>query len=303
MVIGHRLVGMACLQQGDLLKAKGHFERSLELFSLERDNLATYMFGQNTQVHSRCLLGLTHFFLGDVDEALQMVLDTLQSAEELDHAHSTALALSYAGLIMAMCGAPDALMATARRLIAVCEQHGLRPFLLVAKAFLGWALCQRGDLKQGIAAVEGAIAVSDSVKSCLNMAGYLAVLADARRRNGQLTEARTACQRARQMLAHNSKWFEPEVLRVEALIARDLDPGDPREAEAGLRRAVDSARRSGLPVFELRCLVELRGLLGRTGRIPDVEARIEELAHVQDAGRRAEAAMRARSPGLALDAG
>ena len=69
------------------------------------------MFGQNTQVHSRCLLGLTYFLLGDVDEALQTVLDTLQSAEELDHAHSTALALSYAGLIMAMCGAPDALMA------------------------------------------------------------------------------------------------------------------------------------------------------------------------------------------------
>ena len=135
------------------------------------------------------------------------------------------------------------------------------------------------------------------------MAGYLAVLADARRRNGQLTEARTACQRARQMLARDSKWFEPEVLRVEALIARDLNPGDPREAEAGLRGAVDSARRSGLPVVELRCLLELRSLLGRTGRIPDLEARIEELAHVQEAGRRAEAAMRARSPGLALDAG
>lgn len=302
-VIGHRLVGMACLQQGELLKAKGHFERSLELFSLERDDSATYVFGQNTQVHSRCLLGLTHFLLGNVDEALELALDNLQSAGDVDHAHSTALALSYAGLIMAMCGAPDALTATARRLIAVCEQHGLRPFLLVAKAFLGWALCLRGNLDQGIAVMEGAIAVSDSAKSCMNMAGYLAVLADARRRNGQLTEAQEACQRARQMLSRDSRWFEPEVLRVEALIARDLNPGDPREAEAGLRRAVDCARRSGLPVFELRCLLELRNLAGPTRRIPDVEARIGELAHVQEAGRRAEAATRSRAPNLALRAG
>jgi hypothetical protein len=162
--------------------------------------------------------------------------------------------------------------------------------------------CQRGDLDQGIVALEGAIAMFDLVKSSLNLSGYLAALADARRRNGQLTEAQAACQRARKALSRDSTWFEPDVLRVEALIARDLNPGDPREAEASLRAAVDCARRSGLPVAELRCLLELRSLLGRTGHIPEVEARIEELAHVQEAGRRAEAAMRARSPGPALDA-
>ena len=101
-VVGHRMVGMASLGRGDLVKAKGHFERSLELFLLEPDNSATQMFGQNPQVHGRCLLSLTYYLLGDVDGALQTVLDTLQSAEELEHAHSKALALSYAGLIMAM---------------------------------------------------------------------------------------------------------------------------------------------------------------------------------------------------------
>jgi class 3 adenylate cyclase/tetratricopeptide (TPR) repeat protein len=302
-VVGHRMVGMASLGRGDLAKAKGHFERSLELFLLEPDDSATQMFGQNPQVHSRCLLSLTYYLLGDLDGAFHTVLDTLQSAEELEHAHSKALALSYAGLIMAMSGAPDALMASARRLLAVSEHHGLRPFEVVAKAFLGWALCQRGDLDQGIAALEGAIAVFDSVKTSMNLSGYLAALADARRRNGQLTEAQAACQRARKMLSRDSKWFEPEVLRVDALIARDLSPGDPRAAEAGLRGAVDSARRLGLPVAELRCLLELRGLLGTARRSPDVEARIEELAHVQEAGRRAEAAMRARAPSLALDTG
>jgi len=62
-VVGHRLAGMAYSHQGELAKAKGHFERSLELYSLERDDAATHMFGQNTQVHSRCLLSLTQFCL------------------------------------------------------------------------------------------------------------------------------------------------------------------------------------------------------------------------------------------------
>ena len=301
-VVGHRMVGMASLGRGHLVKAKGHFERSLELFLLVPDDSATEMFGQNPQVHSRCLLSLTYYLLGDLDGALHTVLDALQSAEELEHAHSKALALSYAGLIMAMSGAPEALMASARRLLAVSEQHGLRPFLIVAKAFLGWALCQRGDFEQGITTLEEAIAVLESVKTSMNMSGYLAALADARRRNGQLIEAQEASRRARKMLSRDSQWFEPEVLRVEALIARELTSDGARDAEAGLRRAVDSARRLGLPVAELRCLLEIRNLLGQNGRVPDVDARIEELSHVQDAGRRAEAAMSARSPGLALDA-
>ena len=82
------------------------------------------MFGQNPQVHGRCLLSLTYFLLGDVDGAFRTVLDTLQSAEELEHAHSKALALSYAGLIMAMSGAPDALMSV---VVAVCGFRASRP--------------------------------------------------------------------------------------------------------------------------------------------------------------------------------
>src|SRR5262249_47217049 len=87
-VVGHRLAGMGYLHQGDMAKAKWHCQRALELYSRERDDPATYMFGQNLEIHSRCLLGLANFLLGDIDQALRGVLDTLQSAEKLGHAHT-----------------------------------------------------------------------------------------------------------------------------------------------------------------------------------------------------------------------
>jgi predicted ATPase/class 3 adenylate cyclase len=301
-VVGHRMAGMAYNHQGEVMKAKEHLERSLELYSLERDDAATHMFGQNTQVHSRCLLGLTHFCLGEVDQALQIVLDTLRSAEELRHAHSTALALSYVGLIVGLCGAAEALMGAARRLTAISEQHGLRPFLTVGKAFLGWALCQRGDLEQGIAVMEEAIAAAEAAKNYLGLARYLAILADARRRHGQLQAAQAACLRAVQMVSSDSRWVEPEVHRVAALVARDLRLQEPKEAETSLERAVECARKLGLPVFELRCLLDLKSLLGPTRQTSDVDSRIEELAHVRDVDRRAEAAARTQAPSLFLDA-
>ena len=302
-VVGHRLAGMAYVHQSEMTKAKGHFERSLELYSLERDDAATHMFGQNTQVHSRCLLSLTQFSLGEVDQALQIVLDTLRSAEELRHAHSTALSLSYVGLIVGMCGAPEALMGAARRLTAVSEQHGLRPFLTVGKAFLGWALCQQGDLEQGIAVMEEAIAAAEAAKNSLGLARYLAILADARRRHGQLQGAQAACMRAALAVSSDSRWVEPEVRRVEALLARDLRPQEPKEAEAGLERAAECARTLGLPVFELRCLLDLKSLLGPSRQRLDVDSRIDELAYVRDVDRRAESAVRTRAPSLYLEQG
>ena len=302
-VVGHRLAGMAYVHQSEMTKAKGHFERSLELYSLERDDAATHMFGQNTQVHSRCLLSLTQFSLGEVDQALQIVLDTLRSAEELRHAHSTALSLSYVGLIVGMCGAPEALMGAARRLTAVSEQHGLRPFLTVGKAFLGWALCQQGDLEQGIAVMEEAIAAAEAAKNSLGLARYLAILADARRRHGQLQGAQAACMRAALAVSSDSRWVEPEVRRIEALLARDLRPQEPKEAEAGLERAAECARTLGLPVFELRCLLDLKSLLGPSRQRLDVDSRIDELAYVRDVDRRAESAVRTRAPSLYLEQG
>jgi class 3 adenylate cyclase/tetratricopeptide (TPR) repeat protein len=301
-VVGHRLAGMAYIHQCELAKAKGHFERSLELYSPERDEAATLMFGQNTQVHSRCLLGLTHFCLGDVDQALQIVLDTLRSADELRHAHSTALALSYAGLIVGMCGATEALMGAARRLIAMSEQHDLRPSRTVGKAFLGWALCQRGDLEQGVVVMEEVIAALDVASYRLGLARHLSILADARRRGGRLHGAQDACTRAVQMISSDSRWFEPEVRRIEALLARDLHPEEPKAAETKLKDAAECARRYGLPVFELRCLLDLKSLLGPTRQASDVDSRIGELAHVRDVDRRAEAAARTRAPSLFLDA-
>jgi predicted ATPase len=233
---------------------------------------------------------------------LQIVLDTLRSAEELRHAHSTALALSYVGLIVGLCGAAEALMGAARRLTAISEQHGLRPFLTVGKAFLGWALCQRGDLEQGIAVMEEAIAAAEAAKNYLGLARYLAILADARRRHGQLQAAQAACLRAVQMVSSDSRWVEPEVHRVAALVARDLRLQEPKEAETSLERAVECARKLGLPVFELRCLLDLKSLLGPTRQTSDVDSRIEELAHVRDVDRRAEAAARTQAPSLFLDA-
>ena len=66
-VIGHRMLGQALLAQGDAAAAKTALERSLALYVDERDAATTHLYGQNTEVHTKSLLSLTHLCLGDVD--------------------------------------------------------------------------------------------------------------------------------------------------------------------------------------------------------------------------------------------
>jgi predicted ATPase len=292
---------MAYLHQGELAKGKWHCQRSLALYSAERDDAATHMFGQNLEIHSRCLLSLANFMLGEVDVGLQGVLDTLQSAERLGHAHTTALALSYVGLMVGTSGATDALMAAARRLTAISEKYGLKPFLTVGKAFVGWALCQRADLEQGIAVMEEAIAAAAAGLGRFGFARYLGILADAQRRHGQLEAAEATCARAIEAIATDSKWVEPEVRRVHALMIRDLRPHDLKQAETSLQLAIECTRNLGLPIFELRCLIEFKNMFGARRELPEIDRRIDELSAFREVDRRAAAAVRAYAPSLYLD--
>jgi class 3 adenylate cyclase/predicted ATPase len=295
-VIGHRLMGMTLLGRGAASKAKEQLELSLALYSAERDEASTHMFGQNTQVHSRSLLSLALFCLGRVDEALQVGLDALAAADALRHPHSTALAQGYVGgWVFGLCGAKAELMREAQQLIALSEQHRLGPFRLFGSAFLGWALCQHGDLEKGAAMLKQSLDKLESIEFRLSIPGHLANLADAQRRQGNNKAAQATCARAFELISEGGDlWIEPEVRRIDALVANDLRSQSAESVEAKFRGAVECAQSLGFPVFELQGLLSLKTFLGPHRQDIDIESRIRELSHLQNLDRRVAEAVRLR---------
>jgi tetratricopeptide (TPR) repeat protein len=295
-IIGHRMLGQALLAQGDASASKAALERSLALYVPERDTTATHKYGQNTEVHTKSLLSLTRFCLGDVDAALEVGLDALQTADGLRHPHSTAIPMVYVGgWVFGLCEATEQMMTEARNLLALAEQHRLYGFRAHAAAFVGWALCQGGNPGQGIPMIAQAIAAFDSVQFRMAEAGHLANLADGQRRVGRLTDAAATCERAMQLMPEGSRWLEPELRRVQAVIAADLNPADLEGAENLFRRAIACAQEFRFPVFERRCLVSFIRFLQSTGR-RDVnsDSRLCELAHFANLGQRVANATQAR---------
>jgi predicted ATPase len=295
-VIGHRLLGMALLGAGKAKQSKEQLELSVALYSAERDDATTLMFGQNLQVHNQSLLSLALFCLGEIDQALAMGLEAVRSADALRHPHSTAIALAYVGgWVLGLCGATEQQMREARRLIAVSEQHQLGPFRSFGEAFFGWALCQAGNLHQGAAVLQQAIDSFEAIDYRMSLAGHLANLAEAKRRLKKLDEANALCARARQIIDDGGdRWLEPEVRRIQAQIAADLGSATPDRVEAMYRAAAACAHGLGFPVFELRCLASLQAFLGPSRADPALDARIAELDAFGDLRRRAGEAMKAR---------
>lgn len=293
-VIGHRMLGMALLAQGEAAAAKAALERSLALYIAERDAATTYLYGQNTEVHTKSLLSLTLLCLGEVDAALAVGVDALRTGDALRHPHSTAIPMTYVGgWVFGLCDAAEPMMAEARNLLALAEQHRLYGFRAHGYAFVGWALCQTGNPGQGIPMIARAIEAFDSVQFRLSQAGHLANLADAQRRVGRIAEAGATSERALELMAEGSRWLEPELRRVQALVSAEL-PGAAERAEGQFRVAISRGRELGFPVLERRCLASFQQFLAASGRRdPAVDARLAELSHFGDLASRVAGALAA----------
>lgn len=281
-VIGHRLLGTVLHGQARMLQAKEQLELSLRLYVPERDAATTSQFGQSTEVHTKSALSSSLFLLGDIDRALEVGADALLSADMLRHPHSTAIPLNYVGgWIFGMCDASEHLMHSARRLLALSEQHRLTAFSGHSNALLGWAMAQQGQLEEAAKAIQHGIQILDSIEFRTGLSGYLGLLADVRRKQGNFQAAEADCARAADMLAASSFiWFEPELLRIEGLILKETKGAF--QAEQALRKAVECAQALAFPVLERRCLVSLKQLLGPAHHDLEMEARLEELAYLGD---------------------
>ncbi|WP_181832538.1 ATP-binding protein [Bosea caraganae] len=278
--IGHRLIGMVQLGQGEARGAIGHLEHSLFAGERERSDASTFMFGQNTEIHAKSLLSLAHFSLGSVDEALRIGMEALRAADGLRHPHSAAIPMSYVGgWVFGLCNATDALMQEAGRLVALSEQHRLEGFRAHGAAFLGWGLSQKGDHARGAAIMAQAIAGFDSVGYVLSLSGYLANLAHAQLKLGQVEAAEATCWRALQLMSRSgNRWLEPELHRIEALIAEQGQASRRQQAEGLFRHAVARARALNSPVLEYRCLASLRDHLGADRIDGESQLRLAELS-------------------------
>jgi DNA-binding SARP family transcriptional activator/predicted ATPase len=256
LVVGHRLLGLAQLPLGEFHNARRSLETSLALYDSHRDEIVTYLFGQNVKINSQTVLSLALYLIGEVELSKKVGYECLRAALLLKHPHSTAISINYFGCwVLAFCGNSDEVYEQAHRLTDISDEFGLGMFSTVGRFFCGWADFHRGEREAGIKQMELALRAAESTSFRLGVPGYFAFLAEAQLTAGNVDEAQRLCGRAKELMEIcEERWLASEILSIEACILLSTVPADAQRAQILFNEAVARAEALGSPTFKERCM-------------------------------------------------
>src|SRR4029079_35336 len=234
---------LACnlFHQGSFARALEHAERGLALFEQggAQGVYSTFpaTLGDNAGVSCHDWAGLALWFLGYPDRALARATRALDLARDPSRAYSLAQARAQIAVVHQCRREPEAALAWAEATITSAQQLGYVYREAMGRVLRGWALATLRDAAHGIREITEGIAASRSTGARMEDPHYLALLADANLRAGQLDAGYSAVDEALE-LASRERWLsdERELRRLAAgLLAAQ---GEADAAEARLRQGL-----------------------------------------------------------------
>lgn len=253
---------------GELSKSRPVLDRLASTHSLARgrsrkDANEVYRF-----ITVRTNMPFVVWMQGQADYAARLAREAVDAADRGGHWVSQSNALGLAALPISLeTGDLDALNDFTDRLRRNLERERISRWVSVERYF---SACLR-DLRGDPRAVEDIRAAIDELIECrflMRIGSYLAFLARAYLRQGQVARARDAIRRAiAYQERQGERWCRSELLRVNASIL--LHTGETARAEKLLEQALAEARAIGALTFALRIATDRAAHWAATDRKKD----------------------------------
>jgi DNA-binding SARP family transcriptional activator len=267
----HELLACTSFHQGNFDGALQHAERGLDTYDGTYVNLVTAAYGDNPGAGCHSWAALSLWFLGYPDRARERATEAvvLTTDPARRYGHSTALVQA---AVVSQCRGDVADARTyAEAALEAAARDGYRYRAAMATIVRGWALAA-GGAEDGIAELRNGLKLSAATGARMDDGYFLALLADACLRVGDLSDAADAVEMALERSREGRRYFyDVELHRLRGELLLSGDTPDELSAEAAFRQALDSARDLGALALELRAGLSLSRLLARRG--DDVEAR------------------------------
>ncbi|HEX5814749.1 MAG TPA: AAA family ATPase [Methylomirabilota bacterium] len=270
----HYAVGAALFWMGKFRPAHEHFERVIALYDRRQHRSHAFVYGNDPGVVGYSYTAWTLWYLGYPEQSLQRMEAALTLARELAHPFSLAFALTYAASLYYFRREHAPTHEWAERTIALANEHGFPFWLTFGGMLRGWALAEQGRAADGIAELRRGLATWRAMGTELGRPHFLAMLAEASARAGQVAEGMAALDEATTILraAADESYEAIDVyhLRAELLLAQGDEPG----AAASLEHAIQLAQRQETKLWELRATTRLGELLRQQGRLDEARRRL-----------------------------
>jgi predicted ATPase len=178
-------------------------------------------------------------------------------------------------------------------LIALCTEQGIPFFLAWGTSWRGWALAAQGQEEEGIAQMRQGLAASRATGAENWRSLFLALLAEASGKEGQIEEGHTLLAEALAVVHKTEeRFYEAELYRLkgelllksavrspqsEVASIQHPTPSTQSEAEACFLKAIEIARQQQAKSLELRAVMSLARLWQQQGKSEEARQMLAEI--------------------------
>jgi adenylate cyclase len=209
--------------QGEFALAREQLEQGIALYDPQQHGSHAFLYGQDTGIFCWVYSALVLWVLGYPDQALQRCSEALTLAQQVSYPLSLAFALHHAAWLHQFRREEQLTQERAEATLALSTDQGFALYVGMGTLLLGWALAEQGQREEGIAQMRQGLAAWQGIGMELLRPYYLALLAEAYSKAGQVEEALTLLAEA-QAVVHRTKerWWEAELYRLkgELLLAQ-----------------------------------------------------------------------------------
>jgi predicted ATPase len=262
----HYALGITLNYLAEFAAARVHFEQSIALYDPQRHRAHAIHYAQDPGVVCRVYAGVTLWWLGYLDQALQRSHEALTLARELAHPFSLAYALFFTALLHQCRREWQLVQERAEAAIAIAAEQGFAIWVALGTILRGWALAAQGQREEGIAQIRWGLDAYKATGGVSGLPYWLALLAMACAQVGQREEGLSLLAEALALTNdRGERRWEAELYRLkgELLLAHSVHHA---EAETCFRQALDIARHQQAKSWELRAAMSLSRLWQRQGR-------------------------------------
>src|SRR6185295_17897195 len=194
---GHWAMEITFTHLGEFALAMEHFEKALLLYDPERHRDDAFRYAQNPGVAMRCFAAWALWYLGQPDQALELIKEALALARELSEPYGVAHALFFKAILHQLRREAQLAQELAEEAIAVSADHGLVLYQAMATITRGWAIIEQGrpqgtpgevSNEELIEQMREGLAAHRATGAGVLCPHFLALLAEALARNGQHEE-------------------------------------------------------------------------------------------------------------------
>jgi DNA-binding winged helix-turn-helix (wHTH) protein/predicted ATPase len=283
LVEAYGALGVTLFYLGELQPAHRCFQKSLDQYDPARHSAHAAAYGQDPRVACLAWQSQVLWLLGEHERGWQDSHKAVQHARGLSHPFSEAFSLFVLALLSQFRGESAQCQAYAEENLHLCEGQEFPFWRGPADILLGWALCQRGNQKEGLQRLEEGISNRRTMGAVFPRPYFVALLGEAYSELGREQQAREAIASALATIeTTGERWCEAEVYRLKGeMLLRSVAPArktktkstsgatqrtTEAEAEMCFQKALEIARAQGATSWELRATLSLARLWRQHGK-------------------------------------